>query len=94
MGSKGPKSAQVTELEHWYGALADARNEIIHEGTSGDGWYHQPGSAYEGPIIEVADRVTREAILVALGNAGFPEAWRRGMGRASLAVYRHLSQDD
>ena len=94
MGSKKLRSAEVTELEHWYGSLADARNEIIHEGTSGDGWYRQPESAYEGPIIEIADRVTREAILVAIGNAGFPAAWRSGMSRASLAALRHLSQAD
>jgi hypothetical protein len=93
-GPDPSQSGEVTELEHWYGALADARNEIIHDGTSGDGWYRQPGSVYEGPIVEVADRVAREAILVALGNAGFPVAWRVGMGRASFAAFRHLSQDN
>ena len=80
----------VSELEHWYGALADARNEIIHEGANSQRSYSEDGSPYVGPIAEVADRVTREAILVAMGTAGHPEVWRRGLSRASLLAYREL----
>ena len=93
MGKTKAQSEELTELEHWYGALADARNEIIHDGTSGDGWYREIDSPYAGPIAEVADRVTREAILVSLGEAGFPAVWRDGLGRASLAVLRPLAPD-
>lgn len=66
---------------------------MIHDGSSGRSIYSEVGSPYVGPIAEVADRVAREAILIAMGTAGHPDVWRRGMSRASLAMYRELKRD-
>ncbi|MGH9225744.1 MAG: hypothetical protein ACRD2W_18600 [Acidimicrobiales bacterium] len=80
----------VTAIEHWYGALADARNDVVHALGSPNLVYEQPGSAYAGPLVEVGDRVMREAICVELGECGYPDVWRRGLTRASMAALRHL----
>jgi len=69
-----PKSANVTQLEHWASALADERNAIVHGETSHQPTYEVPDSPYSGTFVEIGDRVVREAIVVQLGNFGFPEA--------------------
>ena len=83
-------SCEVTDLEHWYGALADARNTIVHEGRVPDLCYEESGSPYSGHLVEVGDRVLREAIKVEIGNLGYPDAWRGPISRASLAALRHF----
>ena len=83
-------SSLVTEIEHWYGAFADARNAIIHEGSVPRLVYEESGSSYNGPHIEIGDRVLREAIKVEIGNLGYPKVWRDIMGRCSLDALRHL----
>lgn len=85
-----PKAADVTQFEHWAGAFGDERNAIVHGEASHNFTYDVPGSPYNGPFVEVADRVVREAIVVQLGNCGFPDVWRTGLSRASMAAYRHL----
>ncbi len=83
-------NAHVTEIEHWYGAIADARNEIIHEGSVPSLQYQESGSPYCGPFVEIGDRVLREAIKVEIGNLGYPKVWRDIMGRCSFDALRHL----
>jgi hypothetical protein len=87
-----PVHEEVSALEHWYMALADARNDVVHAVASPVLGYEQPDSAYEGPLVEVADRVLREAIGVELGAIGHPSAWRRGLKRAGFMVWRRLRE--
>lgn len=84
------KNTALSAIEHWYMALADARNDVVHALASPTLTYEHPGSPYDGPLVEVADRVLREAIAVELGACGYPEAWRRGLTRASMATLRRL----
>ena len=82
------KQRSITDLEHWYGTLADARNEIIHKGSIPNLQYKESDSVYNGPLVEIGDRVLREAIKVEMGNLGYPEAWRDTFGRCSLRALR------
>jgi hypothetical protein len=83
---------QLQLFEHWFMALVDARNEIVHSGKASRLDYSEAGSPYSGPLIETADRVMREAIKVELGRCGFPRVWRGGLSRASLSAAEHLKQ--
>ncbi|MFN8027350.1 MAG: hypothetical protein U0W40_13630 [Acidimicrobiia bacterium] len=90
----GEKShSELTLLEHWYGALGDARNKIVHEGGASSLVYEED-SPYAGPFVEIGDRVIREAITVELGNLGYPAVWRRGLTRASFRMWERLSAGD
>lgn len=53
-------------FDHWYWALSDQRNALIHESHE-PAWEHQePDSIYQGGYFETAERVLRELILLAL----------------------------
>jgi hypothetical protein len=53
-------------FDHWYWALSDQRNAMIHE-TREPAWEHQePNSIYQGGYFETAERVLRELIQLAL----------------------------
>jgi hypothetical protein len=54
--------------------------------------YAQSRSPYEGPFVEIADRVVREAIAVLLGECGFPAVWRRGLAGASFRAFEYLQR--
>lgn len=86
------RSEPVTAIEHWLHKLADVRNGIVHEGASPDLTYEAEGSQYTGPMLEVGDRVVREAITVAIGACGHPRVWRRGLSRARFDALRRLDQ--
>lgn len=85
------KTESVPELIHWYMAFAESRNAIVHGEERPGLSYAQPGSSYEGPFVEIADRVVREAILIQLGECGYPAVWRKGLTRASFHAFEHLS---
>jgi hypothetical protein len=87
------RSQQVSQFVHWCCALGDARNALVHGEDGTDLEYHQPGSLYEGPFVELADRVVREAICVLLGECGYPAVWRRGLTRAGFHMWEHLSEE-
>jgi hypothetical protein len=65
------KTDRIPEIEHWFLAFADARNEIIHEGRVGATEYkappERPLSRYAGSFFGVAERVLRETIKAKLG---------------------------
>ncbi len=94
--SGAEKSEDLTLFEHWFMALADARNEIVHAGSAASLQYAEAGSPYEGPLLEIADRVVREGIKVMLGRCGFPAVWRSPLARASMRATERLfgSADD
>lgn len=87
------KEAEVPQFVHWCCSLGDARNALVHGEDGTDLEYFQNASPYNGPFVEIADRVVREAICVLLGTVGFPEVWRRGISRASFHAFRRLQED-
>ncbi len=60
-----------SEIEHWFMALADARNAVIHEGRLTTWTYEAPPerplSVYAGWLLWVGERVLREAIKAKIG---------------------------
>jgi hypothetical protein len=60
-----------TEIEDWFMSFAQARNDIIHEGTLKTGIYEPPPerplSQYAGKLFWKGERVLREAIKAKLG---------------------------
>ena len=91
--SGSPCTEALSAFEHWYMALADVRNEIAHSGRASTLDYSE-GTAYDGPLVEIADRVLRELIKLSLGLGGHPAVWRRGRGRDWFRLWQHLSAND
>lgn len=60
-------------IEHWVGAFGDARNDIAHRGRTETVTYTEADSPYNGPVLAVADRVIREAILARIAELGHSE---------------------
>ena len=86
-------SSEISAIEHWYMALADARNRVVHGAASIPLTYEEAGSPYVGPLAEVADRVLREAINIEIASCGYPAVWRRGFARAGFKTLRYLQED-
>lgn len=87
------RTSEVTQLEHWACALGDARNAVVHGGEIADHDYEERGSPYNGPFVEVGDRVVRELVTVSLGRLGHPRVWRDLVSRASLSALRELRDE-
>jgi hypothetical protein len=81
-----PRSQDITLFEHWYWALADARNAILHNGSASTLTYDYPGSSYSGALLETGDRVMRELVKLTLGLCGYPEVWRNLLDRAVIVA--------
>lgn len=84
---------EVTAFEHWYWALAEARNDIVHSGSS-EHLYYSAGTAYDGPIVETASRVLRELIKITVGLCGYRDVWRSDTIRAVLKTLDEHSGHD
>ncbi len=63
---------RCSELEHWFLAFANARNEVIHDGVLSSDVYvapaERPKSRYAGSLFWTGERVLREAIKTELGS--------------------------
>jgi hypothetical protein len=90
-GSGKTTTATLAAFEHWYMAFADARNAVAHRGRATTLVYAEAGSPYEGPFVDIADRVLRELVTLTLGLCGHPAVWRRGLGRASYRAWQRLA---
>jgi hypothetical protein len=88
------KAKTVSAFVHWACALGDARNALVHGEDGTTLVYNQEGSPYNGPFVEVADRIVREAIGLLLGQCGHPSVWRRGLSRASYHALQRLKAAD
>ena len=54
----------ITDLEHWFLALGDARNAIIHNGQVPEMMYSESNSAYKGHLFFTAEFLLRVVIKV------------------------------
>lgn len=70
-GTAGPNPQAA--LTHFICNFGFQRNRVIHDGAATTHEYVQQGSEYSGCLVDVADRVVREAILVALAECGHPD---------------------
>ena len=82
-----PHSVQITDLEHWFVAFAEARNEIIHEGKSPSLEYSGSNAAYDGDFVFTAEFLLRAAIKVSLSSDDYPDLWRSEIWRAVKRAY-------
>ena len=64
----GKTYPQITDLEKWFMAFAEARNEIIHEGKSPSLEYSGSNAAYDGHFVFTAEFLLRAAIKVRLSS--------------------------
>ena len=71
--AKNGKTYQITDLEKWFVAFAEARNEIIHEGKSPSLEYSGSNAAYDGHFVFTAEFLLRAAIKVWLSSQGYPD---------------------
>lgn len=76
-GGPNPQPA----LTHFICNFGYQRNRIIHDGAATTLTYVQDGSEYSGHFVDVADRIVREAVLVALDECGYPDLWRSAAHR-------------
>lgn len=88
------KSAEVSQFEHWACSLGDARNSIVHGEPASALEYGELDSPYNGPFVEIGDRVVRETITVLLGECGHPAVWRQTLARAGFKAYQALKARD
>lgn len=70
------RSEKVTPLSHWFHAFEDVRNEIIHEGKTGDLIYNGPAERYQGPYVFIGERLLRESVRVSLRQFGYADLWQ------------------
>jgi hypothetical protein len=80
-----PVTEQLTDLGHWFSVFGEARHKIVHEGIVPPLIYNEQGSAYNGPLFFVGERVLREAIRATLVRFGYVDLWEdagfRGIGK-------------
>ena len=86
------KSYQITDLEQWFMAFADARNKIIHKGKSPPLEYSGRNAAYDGHFVFTAEFLLRAAIKVSLSSHDYPDLWRSDL-RNTIAAASSASSD-
>lgn len=73
---------QLTDLQRWFMTFGEARNSIIHEGMAPSLVYRHGKSRYNGPMVNIGERLLRESIKVKMISLGYPNLWRTSMWRA------------
>lgn len=73
--SGAPREALTTPLEHWFRSFSEVRNSVVHRGASVSALTYEEATAYQGRYFWTAERLLREAILVAFGRSGYPDLW-------------------
>ena len=82
-----PYPDRFTDLEKWFMAFADVRNEIIHKGKSPSPWeYSGSNAAYDGHFVFTAEFLLRAAIKVSLSPYGYPDLWRSDLQNTIAAT--------
>lgn len=84
----------LTDLQLWFMAFAQARNDIIHQGGSPALDYAGPAAAYHGHFVFTGEFLLRAVIKVMLGPFGFPAVWRSAVWRAVKAAYEEAERQE
>jgi hypothetical protein len=64
-----------TPLNHWFRSFSACRNDIIHQGRMISSTYDE-STRYQGPYLQIAERVLREAICASLRRFGYDDLWK------------------
>jgi hypothetical protein len=86
------QTEQVTDLEQWFMAFADARNTIIHQGIVPPLEYSGSNTAYDGHFVFTAEYLLRAVVKVSLAQFGYPDLWRSAIWRAVKAADEELER--
>jgi hypothetical protein len=68
----------LTDLEHWFMAFADTRNDIIHRGAIPSLLYDLNASPYRGHFVWTGEWLLRTAIKIEMAGQGYRDLWRPG----------------
>ena len=80
------RTRPITDLDAWFMAFGDARNEIIHEGKLPPLTYSGANPNYNGHFVFTAEFLLRGAIKVLLSTRlGYDDAWRSELWRTIKA---------
>jgi hypothetical protein len=88
-----PRERKATDLESWYDSFANARNDIIHEGSTSEPMFTVAGTRYEGPHFHTGERVLREAIKMKLTELGCPRLWWESGRRRFWEIYEEKRRE-
>ena len=80
-----PQSTLITDLEQWFIAFGNARNDIIHKGEIPETTYCGLNPAYNGDFFWTAEFLLRVVIKVLLSRLGYDNAWRTESSRITHA---------
>ena len=86
------RTDQITDLEQWFMAFADARNAIIHQGIVPSLVYTGLNPAYAGHFVFTAEFLFRAVVKVSLAEFGYPDLWRSDIWRAFKAAYEEVER--
>ena len=92
--AKNGKPYQITDLEKWFMAFAEARNEIIHEGKSPSLEYSGSNAAYDGHFVFTAEFLLRAAIKVWLSSHGYPNLLPSGSSDLLRTIQRSFEEHE
>ena len=84
------RTDQITDLEQWFMAFADARNAIIHQGAAPSLVYTGPNPEYNGDFVFTAEFLLRAAVKVSLAEFGYRDLWRSDIWRVVKAAYEEV----
>jgi hypothetical protein len=91
LNHKTGKLEPLTPFEHWFLALARARNDIVHgSDAAGALVYQRQDSQFGGSLLWTAEWLLRSAIKIRLQELGYPDLWRSRLTRASAAVFKKI----
>ena len=87
------KPKHITDLQHWFMAFGDTRNEIIHDGVLSKHSYSGSNRyAYHGSFFCTSEFLLRAVIKVLLSSElGYENVWRPDYLRISDAVWESLA---
>jgi hypothetical protein len=81
---------QITDLERWFMAFAEARNDIIHQGIVPPLHYSSVNPQYDGHYVFTAEFLLRAAVKVSLAPFGYSDWWQSGILRTIRDACREL----
>ena len=86
------RTEERTDLQRWYIALSEARNEVIHDGRQPVLLYGE-GTAYDGPFLHVAKRLLCEALKLDVSVATGTSVWMSEHDRRLREIVERLIAD-
>jgi hypothetical protein len=94
-GNKGKgRTELLTDLEAWFMEFAEARNQIVHQGTVPPLIHSGLAHGYNGHFVFTAEFLLRAAIKALLEGLGHRDLWRSSLSRAIRMGWAKISQSE